>query len=135
MKKLQIRSTQRKQMIDITAEAYRAMEDLLHKHRQGALLLFCQHTTAALTVNENADPSVVRDVLQHYGQMVPHRAGFTHSEGNSDSHIQSIMTGPSLLVPFADGRLVLGTWQGIYFCEFDGPRHRQVVCQLLPELL
>ncbi len=134
MRELIISTKSRKQIIDITAKIESLMRDLLQTHREAALLLFCRHTTAALTVNENADPAVQRDFLQHYSSMVPKNAGFTHSEGNSDSHIQCIMTGPSLTVPVSDGCLDLGTWQGIYFCEFDGPRNRRIHCQLLPAL-
>ncbi|MEM9424099.1 MAG: secondary thiamine-phosphate synthase enzyme YjbQ [Spirochaetota bacterium] len=135
MKELQVRSKSRKQVLDITADVEDLMASLLEKHPEGALLLFCQHTTAALTVNENADPTVKRDFLQHCETLVPRDAGFIHGEGNSDAHIQCILTGPSLLLPVSGGRLALGVWQGIYFCEFDGPRTRRVQCQLLPALI
>ncbi len=136
MRELKVDSSRRKQMIDITADIKDLVGDLLQKYREAALLLFCQHTTAALTVNENADPTVQQDFLRHYTVLVPKSPSFIHGEGNSDSHIQAIMTGSSLLVPVSQGRLVLGTWQGIYFCEFDGPRfQRQIQCQLLPALL
>ncbi len=134
MRELSIRSSHRKQMIDISRDVEQLLTDLRQKHPEAAVLLFCPHTTAALTVNENADPTVQQDFLQHYSAMVPQHAHFRHGEGNSDSHIQSIMTGPSLLVPVSSGRLVMGTWQGIYFCEFDGPRSRKVWCQLLTAL-
>jgi secondary thiamine-phosphate synthase enzyme len=108
---------------DITAEVNAAIRDL--GLRDGVVLLFCPHTTAALTVNEAADPSVAEDIGKALAKMVPNMA-FRHEEGNSPAHIRSALLGPSLLLPVEGGRLALGTWQGVYFCEFDGPRHRQV---------
>jgi secondary thiamine-phosphate synthase enzyme len=91
------------------------------------------HTTAAITINENADPDVVTDLLAGLARIAPRDAGWRHSEGNSDGHLKSSLVGASELVPVADGRLQLGTWQGVYFCEFDGPRTRQVWVQGLAE--
>ena len=135
MKELRVRSQNRKQLIEITREVENLFADLLNTHREGALLVFCPHTTAGLAINENADPTVQRDFLQHYAKLVPKEAQFLHGEGNADAHIQSIMTGSSIIVPVSGGRMALGTWQGLYFCEFDGPRSRTVQCQLLPALL
>lgn len=99
----------------------------------GACLIFCQHTTAGLTINENADPDVVRDLQNELDRLVPwNNSRFRHMEGNSAAHVKSSMIGPSLTVPVEKGKLTLGTWQSIYFCEFDGPRSRRVVMQLLP---
>ena len=88
-------------------------------------------TTAGVTINENADPSVVRDMLAHLEKLVPEHDGFTHGEGNSDSHIKASMMGASVTIPIMGGRLALGTWQGIYFCEFDGPRNRRCVISIV----
>ena len=90
----------------------------------GILTLFVPHTTAGVTINENADPDVARDMEGYFERLVPTNAGFCHAEGNSDAHIKSSLVGMSLQVIVRDGRLSLGTWQGIYFCEFDGPRRR-----------
>jgi secondary thiamine-phosphate synthase enzyme len=90
-------------------------------------IVYCPHTTAAITINENADPDVVHDVLLCLDRLMPHvQSGFRHGEGNSDSHIKASLVGSSAMVLVEDGKLVLGQWQGIYFCEFDGPRQRTV---------
>lgn len=99
----------------------------------GACLIFCQHTTAGLTINENADPDVVRDLQNELDRLVPwDNSRFRHMEGNSAAHVKSSIIGPSLTVPVENGKLMLGTWQSIYFCEFDGPRSRRTIIQLLP---
>jgi secondary thiamine-phosphate synthase enzyme len=120
---ISIHTKAREEILDITAEVNAALRDL--GLSQGLVLLFCPHTTAALTVNEAADPSVAEDIGKAFAKMVPNMA-FRHGEGNSPAHIRSALLGPSLLLPVEGGRLALGTWQGVYFCEFDGPRHRQV---------
>jgi secondary thiamine-phosphate synthase enzyme len=98
--------------------------------REGLCFVYCPHTTAAITVNENADPDVVHDLLLWYNRTVPHeQPGFRHAEGNSDAHIKATLVGPSVTLLVADGRPVLGRWQGVYFCEFDGPRKRTVHVQ------
>jgi len=97
----------------------------------GALMLYIPHTTAGCTINENADPDVVRDMTMFIDELIPQSPKFRHAEGNSDSHLKSSFFGSSLLVPIENGKLVLGTWQGIYFCEFDGPRKRQAYVTLL----
>lgn len=119
-------STQRReQLVDITAQ----VESLVAETglRDGAVLVYCPHTTAAITINENADPDVVRDLLDGLERIAPRDAGWRHSEGNSDGHLKSSLVGTSELVPVSEGRLALGTWQGIYFAEFDGPRRRRVI--------
>ena len=98
--------------------------------QNGLCQVFVPHTTAGVTINENADPDVVTDMLAALKQMVPDLA-YRHGEGNSPAHVKSSLVGCSLTIPIADGRLCLGTWQGIYFCEFDGPRTRQVWVQLV----
>ena len=98
--------------------------------QNGLCQIFVPHTTAGVTINENADPAVVTDMLAALGKMVPDLP-YRHSEGNSPAHVKSSLVGCSITVPIAEGRLCLGTWQGIYFCEFDGPRTRKVWVQLV----
>lgn len=122
----------RNEMIDITGR----VEAVVHKSGivNGQVMVFCPHTTAAITINENADPSVPHDILLTLSELLPHhRAGYRHSEGNSDAHCKSSLVGASEQVLVRDGRLTLGTWQGIFFCEFDGPRNRKVIVQISGE--
>ncbi|MFH0810496.1 MAG: secondary thiamine-phosphate synthase enzyme YjbQ [Pseudomonadota bacterium] len=124
MKTLEVRSTKRSEMIDITsrvAEAARAMSAT-----DGALTVFVPHTTAAVTINEAADPDVATDILVALDRLVPWEAGYRHGEDNAAAHIKSTMVGSSVQIGVEGGRLVLGRWQGVFFCEFDGPRGRQV---------
>ena len=126
MFEIKVRSTQREEMVEFTAEVQRRLTE--SGEQQGIVVLFSQHTTAGLTVNENADPDVQRDMLHALRTLIPqHGMGFRHGEENSDAHIKTTLVGPSITVPFNDGRLLLGRWQGIYLCEFDGPRERKVV--------
>ncbi|MBN1555604.1 MAG: YjbQ family protein [Phycisphaerae bacterium] len=112
-------------MVDITAEVSRFVAQT--GVREGVAVIYTPHTTAAITINENADPDVVHDMIAQFNQMVPWRQPFfDHGEGNSAAHVKSSMIGASETVPVVDGRLTLGTWQGLYFCEFDGPRSRRV---------
>jgi secondary thiamine-phosphate synthase enzyme len=98
----------------------------------GAVVVYCPHTTAAITIQENADPDVVRDMLLWLNDRVPKdEPCFRHAEGNSDAHIKASLIGPSVLIPVENGEPAFGTWQGVYFCEFDGPRTRSVVVQIL----
>jgi secondary thiamine-phosphate synthase enzyme len=102
--------------------------------KSGLCVVYCPHTTAGITINENADPDVVHDVLLWYDRLVPHQQpGFRHAEGNSDSHIKTTLVGPSVTVIVNNGSPVLGRWQGIFFCEFDGPRARTVMVQTIAE--
>ena len=116
-------------MIDITADVADAVRQA--GVRQGVCHVFVPHTTAAVTINENADPSVARDIGAALSLLVPHSAEYTHSEGNSDAHIKAVLVGTSEAIPVEDAALVLGTWQGVYFCEFDGPRSRKVWVQVV----
>lgn len=126
----QVRTPRHDAMVDITAEVARAVTD--SGIQAGLAVVYCPHTTAAITINENADPDVVHDMLQQLTEMVPWRQPFfDHGEGNSAAHVKSSMIGVSETIPIVNGRLTLGTWQGIYFCEFDGPRHRRVRVQLV----
>ena len=117
------------QMVDVTDRVAAAVRD--SGIRNGQVTVFCPHTTAAITINENADPSVTHDVLLTLDELIPRsNPGYRHSEGNSDAHCKSSLVGCSEQILIQDGRLVLGTWQGIYFCEFDGPRSRTVIVQV-----
>jgi secondary thiamine-phosphate synthase enzyme len=111
-------------MIDITAK----VAEHLAKDKDGVCILFTQHTTCGLTINENADPDVQSDVLGFLNRLIPqYEKHFKHFEHNSDAHIKSSLVGSSVTVPFEEGKLLLGRWQGIYLCEFDGPRERTVL--------
>ncbi len=130
METVRIRSSRRGELIDITDElnAVVARSGV----REGILVAQSMHTTAALTINENADPDVRHDLLAKLERLAPKDEPFyRHAEGNSDSHLKTSWFGPSLTVIVTGGRLLLGTWQGVYFCEFDGPRERTVAVRLL----
>ncbi|MFA6281914.1 MAG: secondary thiamine-phosphate synthase enzyme YjbQ [Candidatus Omnitrophota bacterium] len=129
MNKISINTTKRTEFIDITAKVEKVVKD--SKIKDGLCIVFCPHTTAALTINENADPSVQKDIIKHLEELVPANKGYSHSEGNSDAHIKASLLGSSLNIIIEDGNLALGTWQGIYFCEFDGPRDRQVWVKII----
>jgi len=111
-------------LIDITDKVQEVVSKA--KVSEGVCVVFCPHTTAGLTINENADPSVKQDIINTLNKLVPENAGYSHSEGNADSHIKSSLLGSSLNIIIEGGQLQLGTWQGIYFCESDGPRSREV---------
>ena len=130
MRTLSISTSRRKELVSITAQVSALVR--AEGWNSGALLLFCPHTTAALTVNESADPDVAADMCRFMGKLVPIQPDFRHAEGNSDAHIQSSLFGPSLMLIVEDGSLCLGTWQGVYFCEWDGPRSRNIWAQFLP---
>ncbi|HJJ00194.1 MAG: hypothetical protein DBY20_08730 [Coriobacteriia bacterium] len=100
---------------------------------EGLCVVYCPHTTAAITINENADPDVVRDLKLALADIFPDRRDFRHAEGNSAAHLKSSAIGASETIPVTGGAMALGTWQGIYFCEFDGPRHRKVYVQVVGE--
>lgn len=120
----QVRTSARDQMVDITAQVRAALKD--SDVTDGICTLFIPHTTAAVTINENADPDVVRDFIYEMDKIVPWSDGYHHFEGNTAAHIKASMMGFSEQILIENGRLVLGTWQGIYFCEYDGPRTRKV---------
>lgn len=123
---LKIRTRSREEMVDITDEVRAKLRESGAK--EGVCTLFSQHTTCGLTVNENADPDVQRDMLQHLRKLIPqHNQNFRHAEENSDAHIKTTLVGTSVAVPFAEGDLLLGRWQGIFLCEFDGARERKVL--------
>jgi len=125
MRTLTLQSSQRVELIDVTSQVAEVVQDT--GVAGGICLLYTPHTTAAVTINENADPSVVRDLIMMFNELVPRANGYTHAEGNSDAHVKSSLVGCSEVIPIQNGELVLGTWQGIYFCEFDGPRQRKLL--------
>lgn len=124
MEKISIKTNQRVELVDITQRT----QDIVKrkKAKDGVCFLFCPHTTAGLTINENADPSVQRDIVNSLSRLIPEGDGYSHAEGNSDSHIKASLFGASLTIFVEAGQLKLGTWQGIYFCEGDGPRVREI---------
>jgi secondary thiamine-phosphate synthase enzyme len=120
----QVTTRRRAQLVDITERVAEAVEK--SGVRDGVCHVFVPHTTAGVTINEGADPDVAADIESHLGELVPKEAAFEHSEGNSDSHIKTVIVGPSCSAPVRAGKLALGTWQAIFLCEWDGPRTRQV---------
>ena len=128
MQVLKVQSNKREEMIEITRE----VSLVLPETGDGVCVLFTQHTTCGLTINENADPDVKHDILLFLRETIPQfYNGFKHFEHNSDAHIKSSLMGSSVTVPFENGKLLLGRWQGIYLCEFDGPRERKVIATVL----
>lgn len=130
MKTISVKTNQQTEMIDITSEIQSALQ--ADGFADGICMLYVPHTTAAVTINESADPSVRRDILMVLNQMVPWKADYRHMEGNSPAHVKTSLVGSSELVTVENGRMVLGTWQGIFFCEFDGPRTRKLHIKLIP---
>ena len=125
----EIPSTAREQMIDVTEKLNEALAR--SGAQNGLAVAFVPHTTSALTINENADPAVRRDLLQSLRGLVPERGDYLHAEGNSDAHLKASLFGSSVTVLVVDGRLKLGTWQSVFYCEFDGPRRRKLWVQIL----
>lgn len=130
MKKLEIRTSTREELIDITSRVQMLVSE--ENWEDGMLLLFCPHTTGAVTVNEGADPDVARDITVNMRHIVPYKGDYKHMEGNSDAHIKASMFGPDQMLIVENGRVQLGTWQAIYFCEFDGARNRKLWVKFLP---
>ncbi len=129
MESIQLKTHARQQFLDITdlvAEVVRR-----NKFKEAVVTVFVPHTTAGITINESADPSVASDIQQKLAELIPQAGRYKHVEGNSDAHIKASLMGSSVSLIVADGALVLGTWQGIFFCEFDGPRTRKVLIQLI----
>ncbi|MFO7688106.1 MAG: secondary thiamine-phosphate synthase enzyme YjbQ [Desulfobacterales bacterium] len=127
---LNIKTSSKTEFVDITAKVQEALAatGLI----EGLCMLYVPHTTAAITINESADPSVKSDILMVLNRLVPWEAEYRHGEGNSPAHIKSTLVGASELIAVEKGRLVLGTWQGVFFCEFDGPRTRRVQVKVIP---
>jgi len=125
---LDVKSTRREQFIDVTADINR----LIYQSgiSEGVCHIYVPHTTAGVTSNEGYDPSVINDILLQLNKLVPINAAFTHQEGNSDAHIKTLLTGTYQTILVAEGKLLLGTWQRIFFCDYDGPRNRQVFIKI-----
>ncbi len=126
---LTVKSKLRTQLIDITSEIQKVVRS--SGISEGLCMLYVPHTTAAITINESADPSVATDIMMVLDEVIPWKANYRHLEGNSPAHIKSTLIGASEVIAIESGSLVLGTWQGIFFCEFDGPRTRSVHMRLL----
>ena len=129
METLELRTPRREALVRLTP----ALTDLIAAKgwQDGAVVVFCPHTTAGLTVNEDADPDVATDMVMAMGRLIPRDAGYRHAEGNSDAHIKATLHGPSLTLFVENGELCLGTWQSVYLCEGDGPRRRNIWLQWL----
>lgn len=124
MKTLRVRTDRRTQLVDVTSQVERVVAE--SKIQDGICYVYVPHTTAAVTINEHFDPDVATDVESALDQLIPLKGAYRHSEGNSDSHIKAILVGASQMLFVEHGKLALGRWQGIFFCEFDGPRERQL---------
>ena len=129
MKEISLETHSRVEMIDIRADVQKAAGE--EKIEDGVCLVYTPHTTAAVTINENADPDVPVDILEALDRAVPVKANYRHAEGNSAAHVKSSLVGASELIIIENGRLVLGTWQSIFFCEFDGPRTRKFIVKFI----
>lgn len=126
---LTVKTKHREAFLDITDSVEQFVRD--NDFKEGLCVVYVPHTTAGVTINERADPDVVKDILNHLGKMIPRNNDFRHVEGNSDAHIKCSLVGSSVNIFVKDGRPMLGTWQGIFFAEFDGPRRRKVQIQLI----
>ncbi len=129
MEKISVKTNSRIELTDITDKVQAAVSK--NRVKDGVCFVFCPHTTAGITINENADPSVRSDIINTLNKLVPENAGYAHAEGNSDSHIKSSLFGSTLTIFIEDGNLAFGSWQGIFFCESDGPRSREVWVKVL----
>lgn len=127
--KLKVSTKKRVQMVDITSD----IQELISKTgtAEGIACVYCPHTTAAVTINENYDESVQSDISETLSKLIPYRANYSHSEGNADAHIKAAVVGSSRTVFISKGKMNLGTWQGVFFCEFDGPRTREIWVKIL----
>ncbi len=125
IKQFTIQTSRRNEFIDITAQ----IQDLVGEVSEGVATVFVPHTTTGITINENADPAVPRDILKKLEELIPQQGNYSHMEGNSDAHIKASLFGSSVRVIIKNGQLLLGTWQAIFFCEFDGPRTRKFYVQ------
>ena len=129
---IKVQTTEREQMIDFTAEVKRVLRE--SGKQEGVVVLFVQHTTCGLTVNENADPDVQSDILLALRKLIPqYGMDFRHFEHNSDAHLKSSLMGLSVTIPFSNSQLLLGQWQGIYLCEFDGGRERKIAATIISQ--
>jgi len=129
IKNINIKTGSRTEFVNITSEVRKIVSD--SGVTEGVCYIYVPHTTAGVTINEGADPSVVRDIISTLSKLIPHSANYLHAEGNSDAHIKTSLVGSSQCVIIDDGKLLLGTWQAIFFCEFDGARHRRVTVKVM----
>ena len=129
LKEITIQTNTQTQILDITAQVQKVVED--SGIAEGLCCVFVSHTTAGVTINENADPSVKQDILMELNKIIPFNDNYSHLEGNSAAHIKASIIGSSVNVPVKNNNLLLGTWQGICFCEFDGPRRRKVYVKII----
>lgn len=129
MRKFRISTSCREQMVDITSQVQRAVGE--SRFSSGLCVLYCPHTTAALTVNEGGDPDVASDIISGLARLIPRSWDFAHHEGNSDAHMKATLVGPTQILIVENGKPVLGTWQRVFFCEFDGPRNRSVYISMM----
>lgn len=127
-KEIALKTGNRTEMVDITEQVRSAISPDID---EGIAIIYSPHTTAGITVNENADPSVKSDMIRSLNKLIPYIDNYDHREGNSDAHIKATLTGLSTTVPIHKGRMILGTWQGIYFCEYDGPRNRKFIVKTI----
>jgi len=128
---LPVSSKNRVEFIDVTPQIQAAVEK--HKVSEGICHIYVPHTTASITINENADPSVCHDIYSQLNTIVPFDGRYRHTEGNAAAHIKASLIGSSATLIIEKGKLLLGTWQGIFFCEFDGPRHRRLYMKIIAE--
>ena len=129
LRKLSIRTSKRVEFVDITSELRQLIK---HSNiKEGIVVVYVPHTTCGVTINEHADPSVVSDMIAQLERLVPEKGSYKHLEGNSDAHIKASLFGSSVTIIVENGELLLGTWQGVFLCEFDGPRHREVYVKIL----
>jgi len=130
LKRLEVQTTSRVQLVDVTSQ----VKNFLRAEGipSGILTLYVPHTTCGITINENADPSVKEDILSVLARLIPYGADYRHAEGNSDAHIKASLLGSSVMAIVESGSLVLGTWQGIFLAEFDGPRKRSIIMKVIP---
>ncbi|MEW6599371.1 MAG: secondary thiamine-phosphate synthase enzyme YjbQ [Nitrospirota bacterium] len=128
IKNINIKTRSRTELVNITSDVQKIVNESGVK--EGVCHIYVPHTTAGVTINEGADPSVVKDIVSTLNKLIPHSGNYLHAEGNSDAHIKTALVGSSETVIIDDGKLLLGTWQAIFFCEFDGARHRRVIVQV-----
>ena len=124
MKIINISTTQRVDVIDITSHIQEVISELGHKN--GIVTVFVPHTTCGITINEGTDPDVARDIKYQLGELIPREQGYHHAEGNSDSHIKTCFVGSSENIIIENGKMMLGAWQSVFLCDFDGPRNRKI---------
>ena len=131
IKNINIKTKSRSEFVDITSDIQAVIDESGIKN--GVCYVYVPHTTAGVTINEGADPSVARDIQNTLSKLIPHSGHYLHTEGNSDAHIKSTIAGSSQIIVIDEGKLLLGTWQSVFFCEFDGPRHRRVTVKIMSD--